>query len=458
MTTPNGPSRNYLPAAVAVVFLIAAGWFAFQALGPSDPVTPDPLTSVPTGPTPTPTSSASQPSTTSASTTPPSSTSPSTSILPSTTVPSTDGSTTTTTAVRVDTSTNIGWYVTGVTAGDVLNVRAAPTVNAEGVGILRPNQDEISVLPMAANPIGGTAWYGVRLPSGTDGFVNSRYLAHPNDWDAGLKTTACTAQTSTGSQVATTPADGDATTVVGLFQFQTATCSRYVIVLGNSTGDTYTAAEILGGGDVVVTSGKTRVSVVLPDTIVDVVPQATNRDFNLALALTVVPVDRPEGLEVRFLHESGRIAGVTVLSNPARIVVDVAEAPVGEGLDFRPVVETGNTVLEHPIDQSNDNVGVRGGFTLIGYARWFESQGYAELQTRNGEDPDTITWSGPSLFASDGGFAGVMAPHQPTWGEFVLTAAVAPGKYRLFIGDDCINAIDDTTRPCGVTESFEILP
>ncbi len=453
MTTSEGPSRNYLPAAVAVVFLIAAGWFAFKALGSPDPAVSSPLTSITTGQTSVPASTP-PPSTTTA----PSSTPPTTNATTPTTGPSTDGSTTTTTTIRVDTSTNVGWYVTGVAAGDVLNVRSAPSVNAEIVGILRPNQDDIAVLPMAANPIGGTAWYGVRLPSGTDGFVNSRYLAHPNTWDAGLKTTACTAQISTGSQVATTPADGDATTVVGLFQFQTATCSRYVIVLGNSTGDTYTAGEILGGGDVVVTSGKTRVTVALPDPIVEVVPQATNSDFNLALALTVVPVERPDGLEVRFLHQTGRVAGVTVLSNPARIVIDVAEAPVGEGLDFRPVVETGNTVLEHPIDQSNDNVGVRGGFTLIGYARWFESQGYAELKTRNDEDPDSITWSGPSLYASDGGFVAVTAPHQPTWGEFILTATVAPGKYRLFIGDDCMNAIDDTIRPCGVTESFEILP
>lgn len=457
MTTPEGPNRSYLPAAVAVVFLLAAGWFAFQALGSPDPLTASSSTSITTDQTSVP-NSAPPPSTATASTTTLSSTSPTTSATSSTTEVSIDGSTTTTTTIRVDTSGNVGWYVTGVAAGDVLNVRAAPTVNSEIVGILRPNQDDVSVLPIAANPIGETAWYGVRLPSGTDGFVNSRYLAHPNTWDAGLRTTACTAQTSTGSQTATTPADGDATTVVGLFQFQTATCSRYVIVLGNSTGGSYSSAEILGGGDVIVTSEKTRVTVILPDTIVDVVPQATNSDFNLALAMTVVPVERPDGLEVRFLHQTGRIAGITVLSNPARIVIDVAEAPIGEGLNFRPIVETGNTVLEHPVDQSTDNVGVRGGFTLTGYARWFESQGYAELKTRNDEDPDSITWSGPSLYASEGGFAAVTAPHQPTWGEFILSAAVAPGKYRLFIGDDCMNAVDDTIRPCGVTESFEILP
>lgn len=454
MTTPNGSGRSYIAVAVSVAFLVAAGWFAVKALGGPATVAVGPTGSIPvivattaTAPGTTLTSSTTITTTTTA---PPTSTSL---LTTETTVEST-----TTTTLGPHTGSNVGWYVVGVAPGDVLNVRAAPTVNAEVVGILRPNQDQITVLPMAANPIGGTAWYGVQLPSGTNGFVNSRYLAHPNEWDAGIKASPCTAQTATGSATASTPATGDATAVVGLFQFQTATCDRYVIVLGSSDGANFEAGEILGGGDVVVTSGKTRVTVSLPSTVVDVVPQATNADFKLALAITVVPVDQPERVEVRFLHELGRVAGVTVLSNPARIVVDVAEVPIGAGLDFRPVVETGNTVLEHPVDQSTDHVGVARSFTLTGYARWFESQGYATVLTRDGEDPPTIRWSGPSLVASEAGFASLMAPYLPTWGEFIVTADVGPGKYRLFIGDDCMSSIDDTIRPCGVTESFEVLP
>ncbi len=454
MTTPEKNGRSYVAVAAAVAFLVAAGWFAIKALGGPATVAVGPTASVPAGVLTTTT----VPSTTLApSTTIPTTTS---SPAPSTTSPTTETTveSTTTTTVGPDTATNIGWYVVGVAPGDVLNVRASPTVNAEVVGILRPNQDEITVLSMASNPIGGTVWYGVRLPSGTDGFVNSRYLAHPNQWDAGIKASPCTAQTATGSATASTPAAGDATAVVGLFQFQTATCDRYVIVLGNTDGTTFEASDVLGGGDVVVTSGKTRVSVSLPATIVDVAPQATNADFKQALAITVVPVGQTERLEVRFLHELGRMAGVTLLSNPARIVVDVAEMPIGAGLDFRTVVETGNTVLEHPVDQSTDNVGVARSFTLTGYARWFESQGYATVLTRDGEDPATISWSGPSLVSSNAGFASLMAPYLPTWGEFVVTADVSPGKYRLFVGDDCMSSIDDTIRPCGVTESFEVLP
>lgn len=454
MTTPNGSGRSYIAVAVSVAFLVAAGWFAVKALSGPATVAVGPTGSIPvivattaSAPGTTLTSSTTITTTTTA---PPTSTSL---LTTETTVEST-----TTTTLGPHTGSNVGWYVVEVAPGDVLNVRAAPTVNAEVVGILRPNQDQITVLPMAANPIGGTAWYGVQLPSGTNGFVNSRYLAHPNEWDAGIKASPCTAQTATGSATASTPATGDATAVVGLFQFQTATCDRYVIVLGSSDGANFEAGEILGGGDVVVTSGKTRVTVSLPSTVVDVVPQATNADFKLALAITVVPVDQPERVEVRFLHELGRVAGVTVLSNPARIVVDVAEVPIGAGLDFRPVVETGNTVLEHPVDQSTDHVGVARSFTLTGYARWFESQGYATVLTRDGEDPPTIRWSGPSLVASEAGFASLMAPYLPTWGEFIVTADVGPGKYRLFIGDDCMSSIDDTIRPCGVTESFEVLP
>ena len=455
MTTPDNDGRSYVAVAAAVAFLLAAGWFAVKALGGPTTVAVGPSASVPAAtPVTTTSSSTTFASSTSVATT--STAEPSTSTTSSTTDPTVESTTTTT--VGPDTTTNIGWYVVGVAPGDVLNVRAAPTVNAEIVGILRPNQDEVTVLAMASNPVGGTAWYGVQLPSGTDGFVNSRYLAHPNQWDAGIKASPCTAQTATATATASTPATGDATAIVGLFQFQTATCDRYVIVLGTSDGTTFEAGEVLGGGDVVVTSGKTRVSVSLPATIVDVVPQATNAGFKQALAMTVVPVGQTERLEVRFLHELGRVAGVTVLSNPARIVIDVAEVPIGSGLDFRPVVETGNTILEHPVDQSTDNVGVSGSFTLIGYARWFESQGYATVLTKDGEDPTTIRWSGPSLVASNAGFASVMAPYLPTWGEFIVTADVSPGKYRLFVGDDCMSSIDDTIRPCGVTESFEVLP
>ena len=454
MTTPDNNGRSYVAVAAAVAFLLAAGWFAVKALGGPATVVVGPSASAPAVTLSTTTTS----STTivSSTTIPTTSTTEPTSTTSSTT--DTTVESTTTTAVGPDTTTNIGWYVVGVAPGDVLNVRAAPTVNAEVVGILRPNQDEVTVLAMASNPIGGITWYGVRLPSGTDGFVNSRYLAHPNQWDAGIKASPCTAQTATNAATATTPATGDATAVVGLFQFQTATCDRYVIVLGTSDGTTFEAGDVLGGGDVVVTSGKTRVSVSLPATIVDVVPQATNADFKQALAITVVPVGQTERLEVRFLHELGRVAGVTVLSNPARIVVDVAEVPIGAGLNFRPVVETGNTILEHPLDQSTDNVGVSRSFTLTGYARWFESQGYATVLTKDGEDPATIRWSGPSLVASEAGFASLMAPYLPTWGEFIVTADVSPGRYRLFVGDDCMSSIDDTMRPCGVTESFEVLP
>ncbi|MDH3193025.1 MAG: SH3 domain-containing protein, partial [Acidimicrobiia bacterium] len=281
MTTPDNDGRSYVAVAAAVAFLLAAGWFAVKALGGPTTVAVGPSASVPAAtPVTTTSSSTTFASSTSVATT--STAEPSTSTTSSTTDPTVESTTTTT--VGPDTTTNIGWYVVGVAPGDVLNVRAAPTVNAEIVGILRPNQDEVTVLAMASNPVGGTAWYGVQLPSGTDGFVNSRYLAHPNQWDAGIKASPCTAQTATATATASTPATGDATAIVGLFQFQTATCDRYVIVLGTSDGTTFEAGEVLGGGDVVVTSGKTRVSVSLPATIVDVVPQATNADFKQALA------------------------------------------------------------------------------------------------------------------------------------------------------------------------------
>ncbi len=449
LMNPEENTKNrwtYLAAAAVIVLVLGSVAFALNANRSRDVVSPPASTTV---------------------TTPGSaeSTIPSTdSTVPgqSTTTTAPDTSTTTTTpTTTVAASPAVGWHVVDVASNDVLNVRQSPTAGSPIVGTLAYNQENVTVIPRAGNPIGGAAWYGVRLSDGTEGFVNSRYLAHPASWDAGIASTPCTAGQSSGEATASTPSGGDASAVVGLFQVKTDDCDRYIIVLGKDSVDVFETANTLGGGDVRVTSGATRVTVELPSAITGVAPQATNADFTEALALTVLPINTTGGaddLEVRFLHSSSRVAGVTVLSNPARIVIDVRSTPTGTGLDYAPVIGTGNTILEHPVDQSADKVGVAHSFSVTGYARWFEAQGYATITTLDGARPTDISWSGPSMVSANGNMASIYALYIPTWGEFTFTVDLPSGGYELFVGEDCMSGVDDTSQPCGVNETFDVAP
>ena len=450
LMNPEENAKNrwtYLAAAAVIVLVLGSVAFALNANRSRDVVSPPAST---------------------AATTPGSaeSTIPSTdSTVPgeSTTTTAPDTSTTTTTATTVVAGPAVGWHVVDVASDDVLNVRQSPTAGSPIVGTLAHNQDNVALIPRAGNPIGGAAWYGVRLSDGTEGFVNSRYLAHPASWDAGLASAPCTAGQSSGGATASTPSSGDASAVVGLFQVKTGSCDRYIIVLGKDSVDVFETANTLGGGDVRVTSGGTRVTVELPSAITGVAPQATNADFTEALALTVLPINTTGGaddLEVRFLHSSSRVAGITVLSNPARIVIDVGSAPTGTGLAYAPVIGTGNTILEHPVDQSADKIGVAHSFSVTGYARWFEAQGYGTITTLDGATPTESTWSGPSVIGASGDFIRTMlyALYIPTWGEFSFTVDLPSGGYELFVGEDCMSEGDDSSQPCGVTETFDVAP
>lgn len=450
LMNPEENSKNrwtYLAAAAVIVLVLGSVAFALNANRSPDVVSPPASTTATTlGSTDT-------------------TIAPTDSTVPgeSTTTTAPDSSTTTTspTTSMVVTSPAVGWHVIDVASNDVLNVRQSPSAGSPIVGTLAYNQDNVTVIPRAGNPIGGAAWYGVRLGNGTEGFVNSRFLAHPITWDAGIAGAPCTASQSSGEATASTPASGDASAVVALFQLKTGNCDRYVIVLGKDSVDVFETANVLGGGDVRVTSGGTRVTVELPASITGVAPQATNADFTDALALTVLPINTtgaPDELEVRFLHDSSRLAGITVLSNPARIVIDVGSAPTGTGLDYSPVFGTGSTLLEHPVDQSADKVGVAHSFNVTGYARWFEAQGYATVTTLDGARPTDIAWSGPSMTSANGNMASIYALYIPTWGEFTFTVDLPSGGYELFVGEDCMNEGGDSSQPCGVTETFDVAP
>ncbi len=366
---------------------------------------------------------------------------------PSTTLPS---SSTTVPSAEVS-----GWHVVGVASDDVLNVRSGPGTEYDIVGSLAHDASDVQITRQGFAVPYGTAWVGVQLADGTTGYASRAFLAPPGIEE--VTDVPCTAGQSDGS-VTTGTTSGDATAIMAIDAVQGADCTRYVITLGTG-GEVLAEAAGLDGA-VTVTSGGTRVAVELPSSITDVAEHATTATFERGevLALSVVPLDL-EGLEVRFLHAASRIAGVTVLQNPARIVVDVASAPTGTGLDYGPIGD-GTTILEHRIDPTVDQFGVTSPITIVGYGRWFEAQGTAVVTDHLGNSVSDVLWGGPSmnLGAPTDQQIGVFAPWSPTWGEFEIELSLPAGSYKVLIGSECYLDGGETVTTCGATDTFDVAP
>jgi len=390
-----------------------------------------------------------------------------TGISTTTTVPAsttTEGSTTTTNPTTTTTPTGAipeGWYVTGVAANDVLNVRSGPGVEYDKVGELAHDASNVQVTRWGSSMPGQATWIGVGLADGTEGYVNGRFLQTPGQ--DGIADVACAADSYTvGSdgQVgvsATSGTSGSANLVLAIDEYSGADCTRYVITLGE--GDVALQTSSALAGQVQVISGTTRVTVRLPEGITDVAEHATSAALSNGLALAVVPIDG-DNLEVRFLHDSSRLAGVAVLTDPARVVVDVASAPTGTGLDYTPIIGEGTTLLEYAVDVTVDRFGVTSPAVVVGYARWFEAQGYAAVTYADGSPVPDVAWSGPSLNGppSTEASTGLSAPWSPTWGEFRIELYLPAGSYKLLIGDDCYFDDGGDYKLCGVTQEFDIAP
>lgn len=431
LNQPASPRIAWIPAlAAAAVIIVAVGaiGFLFGRVGGDDVVTPL-STLTPTTPT------------TIADSSP-----------PSTGAPATTGQPSATTTPAVDTSDapspdREGWAVTGVASDDVLNVREGPGASFPIVGELAHDATGITVLADGTTPFEGSPWNQVLLADGTRGFVNSEFLRPPTGWLAGVDEVPCTAAETTAAASGT---GGDANSVIGLEVLEAPDCTRYVVVLGRS-GEVLTEAAGVAG-DVTVTSGTSRVEIALPAAISDVAPRATNAWLAEGVALVVQPVGSTEQLEVHVLHDSARLAGVHVLANPARIVVDVASAPSGTGIDYSPVLSPLPVILETHIDPTVDRLGVATPVTVRGYARFFEAQGSVTVTT-GGVSPTDIGFSGPSITFVDGNTAGVMAPWLPTWGEFEFQIDLPAGSYELEIGSCAA-----TEAPCTIVDTFDVAP
>jgi hypothetical protein len=230
------------------------------------------------------------------------------------------------------------------------------------------------VFPEARGPNRGDAFHRVRLSDGTEGNVNSGFLAPLGEWDSGIAALPCTAGQGPTDVSVSTPSSGDASAILALHHTMSGNCDRQVIVLGIGTYsfaefDEFETANVLGGGDVRVTSGGTGVTVERPGSISSIYQGAADVHLSDALTMSVIPITASHAatqLEVRFLRRSARVAHAVVWSHPARLVVDVVSTLIDTELDYTPLIDTGPTILGHPVDPSADKIGVTAPFSVTG--------------------------------------------------------------------------------------------
>ncbi|MDH3500186.1 MAG: hypothetical protein OEM97_08695, partial [Acidimicrobiia bacterium] len=351
-----------------------------------------------------------------------------------------------------------GWRVVGVPGSDFLNVRAGPGAQFDRIGRLLPDDADVNVTGQGFTDLDGTGWYEVRLED-VVGFASSEFLAPPAAWEVGFDELACGGSSGVFGESATTPAapeTGTIGTVINGWGFvEGGNCARYVIVLGSGgafDGSLVPADHVPGGLEMSATDG--RVTVTL-EGVTEVEPIATNALFDGALGLIVQPANFQAPLEARLLRSTPGVAAISVLSNPARLVIDVRDDPDGGPDAPRPVVGDGLTLLEGPVDPTG--AGVTSPVTVVGYARWFEAQGMAEVTIPDGSRA-LVAVDGPSVQGvtpAGAGSVGVTAAWSPTWGEFVLEISAEPGDYELFVGEAClVDEANDVWEPCGVTQRF----
>lgn len=359
------------------------------------------------------------------------------------------------------------FIVSGVTSGDVLNVRSEPDASATILGTLPPGAP-VQTTGLATPDLPTAGWWQVTLADGTTGWVNRRFVGLNPAFAAPLAESDCTPVDATTT---TSPeAVGDADHILAIGFERGAECDRVVVLLGNHPtggGDwPESAAGSLPGGISVSAEGSVAV-VAFPSEadggFVDAVrPTATETALDDAEAFVVRsnPASGASapggGPEVRVHFHRNVTVSTRFLSDPARIVVDVYPAPTGTGLDYTPHIG-GGTVLEHPVDVDLAGPGVTLPVTVAGYGRPFESQGVAQIRiasdTPGSGDLVAATFSGPSGTLTGPTYPYFTTDYTMMWGRFSFTIdGLPPGDYELFVGE--FSAKDGT--PQGVYDVFTV--
>jgi uncharacterized membrane protein len=137
----------------------------------------------------------------------------------------------------------ISYRVTGVAAGDVLNVRRAADPGAEKIGSLSAGASGVVVTGSRVE-WDGAVWWGVVLPRGESGWVNARFLTPESD-RAGPETfpLACfgtepfwSLRVGGGKAVFSDPEGGEVAFSAGKTVIAAARLGRFAVPLSSRAG------------------------------------------------------------------------------------------------------------------------------------------------------------------------------------------------------------------------------
>ena len=338
-----------------------------------------------------------------------------------------------------------GFRVVGLARGARLNVRAEPRRRSELVGTFAADVTDVQTTGFATIGVPSPGWWEVRLDDGTNGWVRSEFLALPAEWTAPLAERPCASGDYRQSEEVETDPGSQASHVFALSYEQGIDCDRFVIVFADSEvfadqGEPPRLALSVPAG-IVVTGGEALIQVRLPaaDPEGSEIPRPTARERAFDGATAFVVRNEELGLDVRVHFAANRTFKAYALRHPARLIIDIQEAPTDPGLELSPVVSS-TVVLPQPLNR-DPSAGVALPLVVSGYATVFEATGNVELRTPNDTlgrgDPVEATFSGTEFLGTvrDWRYAFMASDYIGAWGEFAFTIdELAGGEYELFIG------------------------
>lgn len=338
-----------------------------------------------------------------------------------------------------------GFRVVGLAEDAALEVRVEPQRRSELVGTFAADATDVQTTGFATIGVPSAGWWEVRLDEGTSGWVRSEFLALPPEWTAPLTELPCASGDFGQSDEVGGDPGSEASHVFALSYEQGADCDRFVIVFGAGQvfpeqGATSSLAASVPAG-IVVTGGEAAIQARLPaaEPAGSEIPRPTARELAADGATAFVVRNQELGLDVRVHFAVNQTFTAFALSEPARLVIDLKEAPTDPVLELATVVSS-TVVLPQPL---NRDPGAEVVLPLVvsGYATVFEATGHVELRTAadmpGRGDPVEATFDGTDFLGAvrDWRYAFSANDSIGAWGEFSFTIdELAAGEYDLFIG------------------------
>lgn len=289
-------------------------------------------------------------------------------------------------------------------------------------------------------------FWEVELADSSTGWVDSRDLRVPAAWRAPLVEQPCTLteDLAQGLTELAGKAGSTADHVFALDYGRGDACDRLVVIFGaggsfaNDPPWPHSLAAAVPTGITVLTRAA-GVEIVLPPQIAAVRPTTT--ECRLDDGAAFVARNTSGGLSVMLHFETEKRLSSAVLHDPARLVIDLRDAPSLSGPSPGPIV--GRSVAITEIESRGaPGEALVPEIRISGYARPLEANGALELrmiaeQSRGGQ-PVAATFLGTDYLGTlrDVRYGFTTNDYIDAWGQLAFVIGeLDPGAYELFVGE-----------------------